>query len=200
MNKKEKLEQLMVLLSDLIPDDEPVATPAAKKKTAKKKKPSRKKVATKKKKGATKKKTSKKKPATAEKKAVETHTINPEKSSRSKSSKRKKKKKGKRAKGGRKSKGVACRVSPMDIDENRPNYFDETLEDMGLDKDERDELNVAAKEDAKARKKVKKFRKKKRRSTLIDVDCCICDYEFTVPASTVQHVDRYRCNDCCEGE
>jgi len=83
------------------------------------------------------------------------------------SGKRKSKRKGK----SRGSRGKSCRVLPMDIDRPRENKFEEMIGNAGLDANERVELSNASAEDEKARSQRTSFKKPKRQSSLVDVDC-----------------------------
>lgn len=106
------------------------------------------------------------------------------------------KRKGKRKRKGRISKGKACRVMPMDIYEDRPNKFEELIDNVALDAGEQRELEEAKASDEKARSVKTKFKKQSRGSSLVDVECCVCGEEDTVSASMVHDVRRWKCNEC----
>lgn len=81
----------------------------------------------------------------------------------------------------------------MDTSGNRPNKFDNFIQQVNLTKGEQKELKEAEKVD-----KVNKNRPKpdKRGSNMIDVECRSCGQEDTVSASIVLDPDRYKCNNC----
>ncbi len=137
-----------------------------------------------------------------EEEETHTHTINKNnrrgsgfrKKNKEIASKRKKKKKKNK---GNSSKG--CRVLPMNVDHERQNKFNDFMESTNLDATEQAEIAEAAKSDKKVRKTAKKTRNKKRRSTLVDVECRICGQEDEVSASLIADPQRYKCNGCSTG-
>lgn len=104
------------------------------------------------------------------------------------------KKKGKKRRNNN-NKGKACRILPMNIDEGRPNHFDNFIEDAKLDNNEQRELKSAAESDKNSRSKFS-FKKSARDNNLVDVECCVCGEEESVSASLVGDINRWKCNNC----
>jgi hypothetical protein len=139
-----------------------------------------------------------------EEQPTHTHTINSRRGSGHSKKKRNtqvekqetRKKKKKRKNGRRISKGKACRTSSMDVDRKRPNQFEQFIKDANLDSGEKKELAAAAKIDKAQRGQRTRFKLPSRKNNLVDVDCCVCGDEYTVSASIVHDVRRWKCNDC----
>jgi len=129
-----------------------------------------------------------------------THTINNRRGSgHAKKQRQEKKEKTtdkKRKRRGRISKGKQCRVLPMDIYENRPNKFEDLIDNVALDTGEQRELAEAKEADEKARSVKPRFKKQSRGNSLVDVECCVCGEEETVSASMVHDARRWKCNEC----
>ena len=102
----------------------------------------------------------------------------------------------KRKRRGRISKGKQCRVLPMDIYENRPNKFEDLIDNVALDAGEQRELAEAKEADEKARSVKPRFKRQSRGNSLVDVECCVCGEEDTVSASMVHDARRWKCNEC----
>ena len=107
------------------------------------------------------------------------------------------KRSGKKSKRRNSSKGNACRVLPINIDNQRHNKFEDMIAKAGLDPNEQRELDSASEQDEQVRTSKTSFKKMSRNSTLIDVECSACGKEETVSASLVADFDRWKCNSCC---
>jgi hypothetical protein len=108
----------------------------------------------------------------------------------------KKSKRGSKDKSRGGTKGKACRVLPMDIEQERPNKFEDLIQNAGLDHNERVELSKASKEDEEARSQKNHFKKQSRSSSMVDVDCCVCGDEYEVSSTLVSNINRWKCNAC----
>ena len=107
------------------------------------------------------------------------------------------KKSGKKSKRRHSSKGKACRVLPMNIDNQRPNKFEDMISKVGQHPSEQRELASASQMDENARTNKTSFKKTSRGSTLVDVECSVCGQEETISASLVADFNRWKCNSCC---
>jgi hypothetical protein len=116
------------------------------------------------------------------------------------------KKNRRRGKGGRKkkarstktfgaNKGDKARTSRVDTSGNRPNKFEEFMNNTVLSGTEMRELEEATTSD-KSNIDTKRS-PRARHSSMVEVKCRICEKEETVASSLVHEADRYLCNSCC---
>jgi hypothetical protein len=132
-----------------------------------------------------------------ERKSSHTHSINGGNKRRGSGYRKKNKNTNKTKKRNRNNnKGKACRVLPMDLDQERSNKFEEIINNTNLDQNEQRELSQASETDEKARKNQRSFKKMSRQSSLLEVECCVCGDEYEVSSAIVSDVNRWKCNNC----
>tara|TARA_R100000995_G_scaffold37301_1_gene17155 strand:- start:29995 stop:30480 length:486 start_codon:yes stop_codon:yes gene_type:complete len=113
-----------------------------------------------------------------------------------------------RGKGGRKKKshshskkqfgtdkGDKARSGRIDTSGNRPNKFEDFMDEAVFSSSERAELEEAKASD-EANKSVRKS-PRSRKSSMVDVRCRLCGKEESVSPALVHDPSRYLCNDCC---
>ena len=92
-------------------------------------------------------------------------------------------------------KGEKARSGSLDLSGNRPNKFEDFMDNMSLSSSERNELDEAGVAD-KANSETKKS-PRSRGNPMVDVYCMICEKEDSVSAALVNDPSRYTCNNCC---
>ena len=92
-------------------------------------------------------------------------------------------------------KGNKARSGRLDTSGNRPNKFEDFMENTVFSGSERQELEQAGAED-KANSEVKKS-PRSRTSPMVEVCCMICEKEESVSAVLINDISRYTCNNCC---
>mgnify|MGYP004449483445 FL=1 len=124
------------------------------------------------------------------------HTINNQKNNkrRGKGSRKRGQKKGSSSKRRGGNKGKACRVLPLEVEEARPNRFEEFIEKAPLSQSEKLELEEAAKEDKKNKGAERSPRS--RQSSVVEVECRICGEIESVSSAIVNDASRWKCNSC----
>lgn len=93
------------------------------------------------------------------------------------------------------NKGDKARSGRIDTSGNRPNKFEEFMNNTVFSGSERAELDEAKASD-QANRSVKKS-PRSRKSSMVDVRCRLCGKEESVSPVLVHDQSRYLCNDCC---
>ena len=87
------------------------------------------------------------------------------------------------------------RSGPIDTSGNRPNKFEDFMENVSLSESEKNELALAKESDSQNKNSKKATRSRK--FSKIEVTCRICNKKETVSPHIVLDASRYVCNNCC---
>ena len=92
------------------------------------------------------------------------------------------------------NKGNPCRTGGIDTSGQRPNKFDDFMNNTVLSAAERRELEEASKSDAENKDVQRSPRS--RQPALVEVECRVCGAEEEVSPAVVYDIGRWKCNNC----